>query len=144
VTFEQTAITTLPQPQETVQVYVPVTATPSPQPTPTPLPSATQTPLPAGVPSATPAAAVALTWDNGIGDLFQTKCGGCHGSSGGLSVATYSDLMKGGDSGPVIVPGDPANSPLVKLQSSGSHPGLFSPEELKQVEDWIQAGAPEK
>jgi hypothetical protein len=49
--------------------------------------------------------------------------------------------MKGASSGAVIVPGDPANSPLVKVQSSGSHPGLFSADELKQVEDWIKAGA---
>jgi len=63
------------------------------------------------------------------------------GSSGGLSVVSYSDLLKGGKDGPVINPGDPANSPLVMVQSSGSHPGLFSADELKQVEDWIKAGA---
>ena len=143
-TFEQTAILTLPQPQVTVQVYLPVTATPPPPPSATPLPSPTLTPLPAGAPSVTPAAAAALTWDNGISALFKSKCGACHGTSGGLSVASYSDLMKGGTSGSVITPGDPANSPLVKLQASASHPGLFSAEELKQVEAWIQAGAPEK
>jgi cytochrome b subunit of formate dehydrogenase/mono/diheme cytochrome c family protein len=143
-TFEQTAITTLPQAAATVLVYVPVTATPTLAPTATPQLTLTQTPLPAGVATATPAAATALAWESGIGDLFKVKCAACHGSSGGLSVASYSDLMKGGQSGAVVVPGDPAGSPLVKLQSSGSHPGLFNPEELKQVEEWIQSGAPEK
>lgn len=140
-TFEQTAITTLPQPLTTVQVYVPVTATPPPPATATPLPEPTQTPAPAGSVQATPAT---LTWNNGISDLFKAKCGACHGSSGGLSVVSYADLMKGASSGAVIVPGDPANSPLVKLQSGGSHAGLFSADELKQVEDWIKAGALEK
>jgi hypothetical protein len=44
----------------------------------------------------------------------------------------------------VIVPGEFAESILVKTQS-GSSPHLeFSPEELAQVNVWIDAGAPEK
>jgi hypothetical protein len=53
--------------------------------------------------------------------------------------------MKGGESGPVIVPGDPQNSLLVQKQSGAQpHFGQLTPEELKLVSDWIAAGAPEK
>jgi hypothetical protein len=69
----------------------------------------------------------------------------CHGAaaSGGLNLSTYADAMQGGSSGPAIVPGDSANSLLVTVQQSGDHPGQLTPEELAQVIEWIDAGAPE-
>lgn len=45
-------------------------------------------------------------------------CLGCHNSgrkSGGLSVETFYDLMKGGDTGLVILPGDMENSRFFRL-----------------------------
>ncbi len=45
-------------------------------------------------------------------------CLGCHNSrnkSGGLSVETFYDLMKGGDTGLVILPGDKENSRFFRL-----------------------------
>lgn len=152
VNAEQTAITTVQRQAPTVVVFVPWTSTPAP--TQTPTPPATQTPLPTASPNATqlaegsttPAAASALTWDNSIGALFQTKCGTCHGAaaSGGLNLSTYADAMKGGNTGPVIVPGDATNSVLVVRQQAGNHPGQLTPEELAKVTEWINAGAPEK
>ena len=96
--------------------------------------------------STTPAAASALTWDSSIGALFQAKCGTCHGAAatGGLNLSTYADAMKGGNTGPVIVPGDSTNSVLVIRQQAGNHPGQLTPEEMAQVIEWIDAGAPEK
>lgn len=61
----------------------------------------------------------------------------------GLSVLDYNSLMKGSTSGAVILPGDPENSPLVKVQK-GQHPGKFSTDELERIRRWIQSGAPEK
>jgi len=58
---------------------------------------------------------------------------------GGLSVATYADLLKGGASGPVLVAGDAAASKLVQVMQAGGHPGQFTPEELQSVIDWITA-----
>lgn len=133
VTFEETALKTVP-PGENVAAF-------SPQ-TPTPLP--TVPPTPTAVPGATQAAPAALTWEEGIGQIFQQKCGTCHGSLGGLSLKTYDDAMKGGAHGPVIVPGEPDNSTLVVLlQPPSKHPGQFSPEELEQIIAWIENGAPE-
>jgi cytochrome b subunit of formate dehydrogenase len=130
--IEVTAITTIPQ-GETAPVYVPITPTPRPSATPPPT-------LPAGAVSGT------LTWDNYFSGLFKNRCGTCHGVTkvSGLSLATYQDALKGGDSGPAIVPGDPDSSILVIKQSLGNHPGQLTIDELNQVIAWIQAGAPEK
>jgi len=152
VNTEQTAITTVQRQVPTVAVFVPWTQTPAP--TQTPTPPATETPLPTASPNATqlaagsttPAAASALTWDNSMGALFQAKCSTCHGAAatGGLNLSTYADAMKGGTTGPVIVPGDATNSVLVIRQQAGNHPGQLTPEEIAQVIEWINAGAPEK
>jgi len=155
VSAEQTAITTIERQVPTVEVFVPWTPTPAPTQTPTlpptqtSLPTETPTTAPEGTPDSTPstpAAASGLTWDNSIGALFQAKCTACHGAGalGGLNLSTYSDAMQGGVSGPVIVPGDGANSLLVTKQQAGGHPGQLTPEEIAQVIEWIDAGALEK
>ncbi|MGB8983829.1 MAG: cytochrome b/b6 domain-containing protein [Anaerolineales bacterium] len=152
VSAEDTALTTVERQAPTVVVFVPWTPTPAP--TQTPTPPATETALPTASPNATqlaagsetPAGASVLTWDNSISALFQTKCAACHGAGalGGLNLSTYSDAMQGGVSGPVIVPGDGDNSLLVVRQQAGNHPGQLTPEEIAQVIEWIEAGAPEK
>ena len=91
----------------------------------------------------------ALTYHDSIGPLLQQRCAGCHGPSGGslqgLDVTTYQTLMAGSQSGPVIVPGDPQASLLIKKQSGAQpHFAQLTPEELKRVQDWIAAGASEK
>jgi len=85
------------------------------------------------------------TFDNAIGALFAARCTACHGAtpSKDLSFLTYADTLKGGQDGAVILPGDSANSPLVKTQSQ-PHFGNFTPEELAIIIQWIDAGAPEK
>jgi len=155
VSAEQTALTTVERQAPTVVVFVPWTATPAPTLTPTLPPTETSLPTvspttgpeqtPDSTPS-TPAVASDLTWDNSIGALFQAKCTTCHGAAalGGLNLSTYPDAMKGGASGPVIVPGEGASSLLVTKQQAGGHPGQLTPEEIAQVIEWIDAGALEK
>ena len=63
---------------------------------------------------------------------------------GGLNLTTYADAINGGASGPVIIPGDSANSLLIVKQQVGGHPGQLTPEEIAQMIEWIEAGAPEK
>ena len=155
VSAEQTALTTIERQAPTAVVFVPWTATPAP--TETPTSPSTETSIPVASPTtgseqtpdstpSTPAVASDLTWDNSIGALFQAKCTTCHGvgALGGLNLSTYTDAMKGGASGAVIVPGDGANSLLVTRQQAGGHPGQLTPEEIAQVIEWIDAGAIEK
>ena len=63
---------------------------------------------------------------------------------GGLNLTTYADLLNGGQSGPVVVPGDSANSLLVTIQLAGGHPGQLTPEEIARLQAWIDANALEK
>jgi len=88
-----------------------------------------------------------LTYDETIGPLLILRCGGCHAELGnqGLNLTTYSSAMKGSVNGAVILPGDPANSLIIKKQTDTQpHFAQLPPEELALVKDWIQAGAPEK
>jgi cytochrome b subunit of formate dehydrogenase/mono/diheme cytochrome c family protein len=129
VTFEQTAITTVP-PGESADPFVPQTPTPAPTLAVTPTLSSLQ-----------PA-----SWTGRYEGLFRDRCGSCHGitSVGGLSLAEYATAIQGGNSGPGIVPGDPQASWVVRIQSQGGHPGQLTSEELAALIEWIEAGAPEQ
>ncbi len=82
--------------------------------------------------------------------LIMAKCGKCHGENGkaGIDLRTYETLMKGGDEGPIVKPGDPDGSVMIqalhgthgKKQMPMKQPPL-APNETKQIEDWIKAGA---
>jgi cytochrome b subunit of formate dehydrogenase/mono/diheme cytochrome c family protein len=148
LTFEKTAITTVPPVPGGVPAYQRQTATPLPTraPTATPLPTATPVPTVAGAtqaPTKAPAAGAA-TWGSGIGQLFQDNCAACHGAAamGGLNVTTYADTMKGGTSGVLVKAGD-ENSPLVQ-KMKGAHAKVFSEADLAKIVAWIKAGALEK
>jgi len=148
VNAEQTALTTTERQVPTVEVFVPQTPTPAPTQTAT-APATETAPATQTQPAtdSTPSTPVsALTWEGSIGPLLQAKCGTCHGSGalGGLNLTTYADAMRGGVSGPAIIPGDSVNSLLVIKQEAGGHPGQLTPEELAQIIEWIDAGAPEK
>jgi cytochrome b subunit of formate dehydrogenase len=134
VAYEQTAIATIP-PAEDVTVFVPLTPTPIPTP-----------PPPTSTPPPVTTMALPTSWQDGIADLMNQKCVGCHNSSiasGGLDLSSYEAAMAGGNSGPAIVPGESHTSLLVSRQTSGGHPGQFSPGELEQIVNWIELGAPE-
>lgn len=93
-----------------------------------------------------PTSTGAPTFDSYVGPLLTAKCTGCHGelATGGLNMLTYSELMKGGANGPVIVPGDFSNSLLYEIQSAGGHFANLTAQELETIKEWIDAGAPEK
>lgn len=91
-----------------------------------------------------------------IAPLFQQYCLDCHGRQdpeGGLVMETHADLLKGGDSGAAILPGNSADSLLVKFLEGRSGregknqfmpPGKkkrLEPAEIALVRAWIDAGA---
>jgi cytochrome b subunit of formate dehydrogenase len=125
ITFEETAIATIERPRAD-QVFVPLTPTPRPTPLPSP------TPL-----------ALDPVWAGNIEVLLADRCVQCHGGAAGLDLATHSLALQGSDSGPVIVPGDSANSLLLTKIAGGRHPGRLSEPELQVLAAWIDAGAPE-
>jgi len=156
VNLETTAVTTVQRQVPTVVVFVPWTPTPAPTQTATLPPTETQLPTitpTLGTPgtettpsTAETAVASSLTWDNAIGPMLTTKCGMCHGTAAtaGLNLTTYAEAIKGASDGPVIAPGDAANSKIVQIQQAGGHPGQLTAEEIAQLVEWINAGAPEK
>lgn len=124
---------------------------------PTPTPTVPPTPTPEGfelTPTADPSAATPMPTEDlsapptyaKLQVVMQNVCGGCHGDSGmkGLTVTTYAGIMKGSDSGAVVVAGSPDKSKIVDVQKAGGHPATLSAAELQFLIDWITAGAPEK
>ncbi len=105
-----------------------------------------QSQLPTPTPEPTPAPVVGSpTFDANIQPLL-VKCTACHGGStplANLDLSSYAGVMKGGKDGLVVVPGDITHSLIVKIQSAKHFLNLTS-DQLTLVEQWIQAGAPEK
>ncbi|MFV9674223.1 MAG: NapC/NirT family cytochrome c [Anaerolineales bacterium] len=93
-----------------------------------------------------PAETGPLTFNSTIGPLFELECGSCHGEGGiqSLNLTEYAAVIRGGISGPTIIPGD-ADASLVIQRQTGDLPHFsqFSPEDLALVINWINAGAPE-
>ena len=84
------------------------------------------------------------------------RCTPCHGPrrrEGGLDLHTRAAMLKGGKSGPALVPGKPVESLLVKTLRSGEMPpkqGLddistkrITPPEIDRLVNWIAQGAAE-
>jgi len=101
------------------------------------------------------ASPLAVTQHDVIMPILGAKCFVCHGrrvQQAGLDLRTLAGMLKGGKSGPAIIPGKPDESLLVqkiasqqmpppKLQEQFSVRGLTS-EELDQLKRWIRLGAP--
>ena len=87
--------------------------------------------------------------------IFQTNCYKCHGGgiqSGGLTLDVPAGILKGGDNGAVIIPGDPAKSILfilIRQQDTVDDLPFMPPDpnpklsddDISTVEQWIKAGA---
>lgn len=91
---------------------------------------------------------VPLTYEDTFRAMFDGRCVYCHSgpqAEAGLDLSSYATAVAGGESGPAIVPGDPAASLLIQRQSEASeHFGQVLDDELAALEEWIAAGAPER
>src|SRR6266581_2084524 len=90
-------------------------------------------------------------------DFFETKvrpllaasCYDCHTEmrSGGLRLDSREALLKGGRSGPAVVPGDPEKSLLIQAVRQTSEKlkmpkgGHLRPDEIDVLTEWVKAGA---
>jgi mono/diheme cytochrome c family protein len=81
--------------------------------------------------------------------IFTQICMKCHGDEAaqhGLVLKSYADVMQGSDNGPVVVPGDPANSLLVDMvatEKMPKHGPRLLPKQIRAIVDWVTAGAPD-
>ena len=87
--------------------------------------------------------------------ILNLKCLLCHGrrhQKGGLDIRTRESLLRGGVSGPAIVPGKPEESLLIKRIMNEEMPPQehqarlsyrpITSAELEQLSSWISSGAP--
>jgi nitrate/TMAO reductase-like tetraheme cytochrome c subunit len=106
-----------------------------------------QSQFPAPTPAPTPAPVVGNpTYDANIQPIFLASCTTCHNSTSPtaeMDLSTFTGVMKGGKDGVIVLPGDSANSLLIKIQSA-KHFRNLTPDELTLVKQWIDAGALEK
>jgi len=88
------------------------------------------------------------TFEKDIRPILKAHCFDCHGEgeklSGGLDLRLRRLMLKGGDDGPVIVPGKPDKSLLFKMVHSGDMPKRgkkLTREQVESIRSWIAAGA---
>ena len=88
-----------------------------------------------------------------IRPVLVEKCYTCHSAGfkikGGLSIDSKPGMLKGGETGPAVIPGDPDKSLMMKavrykddeLKMPPKDP--LSPEVIANLEAWIKMGAPD-
>ena len=89
-----------------------------------------------------------LSFEQHVRPIFKAYCFECHGAGekvkGGLDLRLRRFLVRGGDTGAVIVPGEPAKSLLLSRLKSGEMPPSekkVPAEKIAIIERWLTAGA---
>lgn len=93
------------------------------------------------------AGSAAPLFEQSIAPLLEANCVDCHRpgkQKGELDLSTAEGVMAGGESGPVVVPGSPAESLLYEQVHHGEMPKRSAPlstEKQQAIHDWIASGA---
>lgn len=95
-----------------------------------------------------------VSYANEIADLLADTCGGCHSSAlaeNDLNMEDIASMLKGGKSGPSLVPGKSDDSLLFRLASHRADPVMppkdkpdlkpLTPDQLGLLKLWIDQGA---
>jgi hypothetical protein len=104
--------------------------------------------------AAPPDAAEREFFEQQIRPLLAKRCYECHSTAakkrqGGLVLDSREGMLKGGSSGPAIVPGDPQHSLLIQavhydgLEMPPKKKGKLSQREIAALERWVRRGAPD-
>jgi hypothetical protein len=96
-----------------------------------------------------PSAADAEFFEKEVRPLLVERCWKCHGETrnkGGLKLTSRDHLLRGGDSGPAVVPGKPEESLLVRAVQYRGTPRMPPGDKLtdRQIEAlarWVKRGA---
>ncbi|HLJ12832.1 MAG TPA: c-type cytochrome domain-containing protein [Planctomycetaceae bacterium] len=87
-----------------------------------------------------------LDFESAVAPIFKAKCLRCHGESdrkAELDLRTAAAALKGGESGPVVVPNDPDQSLLYEKVRDGEMPpgkkDRLSDDEITAIRRWIEA-----
>ena len=108
-----------------------------------PLTAQQRSPMPA-------AAAAKVDYEKDVKPLLAQNCYSCHGDrvqQSGLRLDLRQNALRGGDYGPVILPGKSADSKLIRRLVDGDGgmqmppTGALSPEDIGILRAWIDQGA---
>ena len=107
--------------------------------------------VPSAVLAQTPTAEQLTFFESKVRPVLSARCYSCHSQStkklkGGLKLDNRESILKGGDSGPALVPGKPATSLLVKaIRYDGLEmppSGKLPADEIAVLTKWVEMGAP--
>jgi mono/diheme cytochrome c family protein len=86
-------------------------------------------------------------WNAHVEQILTDHCTKCHAGvkqKAGIDLRTPQTILKGGDDGPIVIPGDAKNSKLFKALQSNSDPHMppleskqLNDEEIAIIERWI-------
>ena len=93
----------------------------------------------------------AVDFARDVKPILQVSCVRCHArgnDKGGFSIETRESMLRGGDTGPAVVPGQSADSLLIRLVS-GLEPDMVMPQkgarltgdQIGVLRAWIDQGA---
>src|SRR5579871_6611363 len=97
-----------------------------------------------------PPANIKVDFEKHVQPILSQKCYQCHGDDvqqSGLRLDKRQNALRGGDYGPVIIPGDSAGSKLIRRLVNGDGglqmppTGPLSDEEIGILRAWIDQGA---
>ena len=82
--------------------------------------------------------------------ILGRECYSCHNQvkrEGALSLHTYRTLMKGGNNGPALVPGNSDESRMIQMVEGLLEPimpedGFLADQDIEALRAWVDAGAP--
>ena len=98
----------------------------------------------------------AVSYARDVEPILKANCLSCHQPGGagfeasGFSMASYDDLMKGTQYGPMVIPGDSEGSNLLVLMEGRADPSISMPHgrmepvsaaDIDTIRHWIDQGA---
>ncbi len=105
------------------------------------------------VAAATPSAEQIAFFEKQVRPILAERCYECHSAEkktkGGLALDTREATLRGGDTGPSLVAGDPEKSLLIEAVRYTNHDLQMPPKkrlsdgECKTLEEWVKMGAPD-
>jgi len=98
--------------------------------------------------SATPSGEASLTFEQHVRPILKAHCFDCHGEGdrlrGGLDLRLKRFMLRGGESGPALVPGQVEASRIYEMIGSGKMPKRdrkLSAQQIDVLKQWIETGA---
>src|SRR5215813_510923 len=87
-------------------------------------------------------------FESKVRPILANECFACHTDAqlGGLRLDSREAMLRGGKSGPAIVPGDPDKSLIITaLRQTGElkmpKGGKLKPDQIEAIAQWIRSGA---